>query len=147
MNPLLLSALLSAAVSFGAAWQVQSWRIDSLKLEQANERLAIEQSSHQALADAQAKVTKAQDAARVATDRLRADAARANASAVGLRDTLSRSVVAAHGDLNACTAQVTTISELFTASTELSGRIAKEAGEWVTQAVTLQEAWPTSSHP
>ena len=142
MNPLLISALVSAALAFGAAWQLQSWRIDSLKLEQANERLAIEQSSRQALADAQAKVAAAQDAAKVASDRLRADAARADRAAVGLRDTLSRSVVAAHGDLNACTAQVTTISELFTASTELSGRIAKEAGEWVNQAVTLQEAWP-----
>lgn len=147
MNPLLLSALLSAAVSFGAAWQVQSWRIDSLKLEQANERLAIEQSSHQALADAQAKVTKAQDAARVATDRLRADAARANASAVGLRDTLSRSVVAAHGDLNACTAQVTTISELLGTVVDAGGRMAKEAGEWANQAVILQDAWPTSNRP
>ena len=142
MNPLLISALVSAALAFGAAWQLQSWRIDSLKLEQANERLAIEQSSHQALADAQAKVAAAQDAAKAAADRLRADAARADRAAVGLRDTLSRSVVAAHSDLNACTAQVTTISELFTASTELSGRIAKEAGEWVNQAVTLQEAWP-----
>lgn len=147
VNPLLLSALLSAAVAFGSAWQIQSWRLDAYKSEVLNEQLAREQSSRQALADAQAKVTAAQDAAKVATDRLRADAARADRAAVGLRDTLSRSVVAAHGDLNACTAQVTTISELFTASTELSGRIAKEAGEWVTQAVTLQEAWPTSSHP
>ena len=147
MNPLLISALLSAAVSFGAAWQLQSWRIDSLKLEHANERLAIEQSANQQLADAQRKVTAAQDAAKAATDRLRADAARANASAVGLRDALSRSVVAAHGDLNACTAQVTTIAELLTASTDLSRRIGAEADEWVNQAVTLQEAWPTSNRP
>ena len=48
---------------------------------------------------------------------------------------LSRSVVAAHGDLNACTAQVTTIAELLTASTDLSRRISQEADEWVNQAV------------
>ena len=142
VNPLLLSALVSAALAFGSAWQIQSWRIDSLKLEQANEQLAREQSSRQALADAQAKVTAAQAAAKVATDRLRADAARADRAAGGLRDTLSRSVVAAHGDLNACTAQVTTIAELLTASTDLSRRISQEADEWVVHGVALQEAWP-----
>ena len=147
MNPLLISALVSAAVSFGAAWQLQSWRMDAYKSEVLNEQLAREQSSRQALADAQAKVAQAQDAAKVATDRLRADAARADRAAVGLRDTLSRSVVAAHGDLNACTAQVTTIAELLTASTDLSRRISQEADEWVVHGVALQEAWPTSGHP
>lgn len=147
MNPLLISALIAGAVGFGSAWQLQSWRIDSLKLEQANERLAIEQSNRRQIVDAQAKVAQAQDAAKVATDRLRADAARADRAAVGLRDTLSRSVVAAHGDLNACTAQVTTIAELLTASTDLSRRISQEADEWVVHGVALQEAWPTSGHP
>jgi len=142
MNPLLVSSLVCAALGFGSAWTWQGYRMDAYKLEQANERLAIEQSSRQQLAEAAAKVASAQDAARVAADRARADAARADRAAVGLRDTLSRSVLAAHTDLNACTTQVTTISELFTASTELSGRIAKEAGEWVNQAVTLQDAWP-----
>jgi GTP cyclohydrolase III len=142
VNPLLLSAVVSAALAFGSAWQIQSWRIDSLKLEQANEQLAREQSSRQQLAEAAAKVEAAQVAARVATDRVRRDAARVDRAAIGMRDTLSRSVLAAHTDLNACTTQVTTISELFTASTELSGRIAKEAGEWVNQAIVLQDAWP-----
>ena len=147
MNPLLISALIAGAVGFGSAWQLQSWRIDSLKLEYANEQLAIEQSNRRQIVDAQAKVTQAQDAAKVAADRLRADAARADRAAVGLRDTLSRSVVAAHGDLNACTAQVTTISELLGTVVDAGGRMAKEAGEWVNQAVILQDAWPTSNRP
>ena len=147
MNPLLISALLSAAVSFGAAWQIQGWRMDSYKSEVVNEQLSRERSSRQALADAQAAVQAAQDAAKVASDRLRADAARADRAAVGLRDTLSRSVVAAHGDLNACTAQVTTISELLGTVVDAGGRMAKEAGEWVNQAVILQDAWPTSNRP
>lgn len=142
MNPLLISALIAGAVGFGSAWTWQGYRMDAYKLGVINEQLAREQSNRQAIADAQAKVTQAQDAAKVAADRLRADAARADRAAVGLRDTLSRSVVAAHGDLNACTAQVTTIAELLTASTDLSRRISQEADEWVNQAVTLQEAWP-----
>ena len=143
MNPLLISALVSAALAFGSAWKIQSLRIDSLKLEYANEQLSRERSSRQALADAQAKVSAAQAAAQVATDRLRADAARVDRAAVGLRDALAMSVRAAHADLQTCTGQVTTISELFTASTELSGRIAKEADEWTTQAVILQSARPS----
>lgn len=142
MNPLLISALVSAALAFGAAWQLQSWRIDSLKLEQANERLAIEQSSRQALADAQAKVAAAQDAAKVAADRLRRDAANAGRADVGLRDALASAVRSAHSDLETCTGQVTTLSELLTASTDLSRRIAAEADDWTNQAVTLQNAWP-----
>ena len=142
MNPLLISALVSAALSFGAAWQIQSWRIDSLKLENANEQLAREQSANQRLADAQAKVTQAQDAAKAATDRIRRDAAGANSADVGLRDTLAASVRAAHTDLQACTRQVDALGELLTASTDLSRRLAAEADEWSVQAVTLQDAWP-----
>lgn len=142
MNPLLISALVSAALSFGAAWQIQSWRIDSLKLENANEQLAREQSANQRLADAQAKVTQAQDAAKAATDRIRRDAAGANSADVGLRDTLAASVRAAHTDLQACTRQVSTLSELLASSSELARSIAKEADEWVIHGVTLQEAWP-----
>lgn len=142
MNPLLISALVSAAVAFGAAWQIQDWRIDSLKLGYANERLAIEQSSRQQLNDAQAKVTAAQDAAKVANDRIRRDAANLDRSSIGLRDTLANAVRTAHTDLQTCTGQVTTLSELLTASTDLSGRIAAEADDWTNQAVTLQNAWP-----
>ena len=142
MNPLLISALIAGAVGFGSAWTWQGYRMDAYKLGVTNEQLAIEQSNRRQIVDAQAKVTAAQDAAKVAADRLRADAARADRAAVGLRDTLSRSVVAAHGDLNACTAQVTTIAELLTASTDLSRRISQEADEWVVHGVTLQSAWP-----
>ena len=142
MNPLLISALIAGAVGFGSAWTWQGYRMDAYKLGVTNEQLAIEQSNRRQIVDAQAKVTAAQDAAKAAADRLRADAARADRAAVGLRDTLSRSVVAAHGDLNACTAQVTTIAELLTASTDLSRRISQEADEWVVHGVALQEAWP-----
>lgn len=143
MNPLLISALLSAAVSFGAAWQIQGWRMDSYKSEVVNEQLSRERSSRQALADAQAAVQAAQDAAKAATDRVRRDAAGAVASAVGLRDTLASSVIAAHTDLQTCTGQVTTISELLNTVVDAGGRIAKEADEWTIQAITLQSARPS----
>jgi hypothetical protein len=142
MNPLLISALIAGALGFGSAWTWQGYRQDAYKLEVSNENLAREQSSRRALADAQTKVTVAQDAAKAATDRVRRDADRVARSAVGVRNALANSVRAATVDLTTCTAQVTTISELFTASTELSRRIGQEADGWANQAVTLQSAWP-----
>lgn len=143
MNITAIIAAVSAAASFWAGWQLQGVRMDHLKAEYTNEQLSRERSSQQALADAQAKVAAAQAAAQVATDRVRLDATRAVASGDRLRDTLSRSVVAAHTDLQTCTGQVTTISELLNTVVDAGGRIAKEADEWTTQAVILQSARPS----
>lgn len=142
MNITAIIAAVSAAVSFGVGWQLQGIRIDHLKAEYANERLAIEQSSRKQLADAAEKVASAQVAAKVATDRLKRDAAGAVVADNGLRDTLASAVRAAHTDLQTCTRQVDAIGELLTASTDLSRRLATEADEWSVQAVTLQDAWP-----
>ena len=142
MNPLLISALLSAAVSFGAAWQIQGWRMDSYKSEVVNEQLSRERSSRQALADAQAAVQAAQDAAKAATARVRRDIDGARTADVGMRDALANAVRSAHTDLQTCGRQVDAIGELLTASTDLSRRMAAEADEWAVHGVTLQEAWP-----
>lgn len=142
MNITAIIAAVSAALSFGAAWTWQGYRMDSLKLGYANERLAIEQSSRKQLADAAEAVASAQVAAKVATDRLKRDAAGAVVAGNGLRDTLASAVRAAHTDLQTCTRQVDALGELLTASTDLSRRLAAEADEWSVQAVTLQDAWP-----
>ena len=142
MNPLLISALLSAAVSFGAAWQIQGWRMDSYKSEVVNEQLSRERSSRQALADAQAAVQAAQDAAKAATARVRRDIDGARTADVGMRDALANAVRSAHTDLQTCGRQVDALGELLTASTDLSRRMAAEADEWAVHGVTLQEAWP-----
>jgi len=146
MHPLLVSSLAAAAIAgvtgFGTAWVWQGYRMDGLKLEYANEKLAVEQSNREQLANATAAVKAAQDAARVATDRVRLDAAGAGKSAVGLRDALAGAVRSAHTDLEACTRQVDAISQLLATSTEVVRRMAVEADGWAVQAVTLQEAWP-----
>ena len=146
MNPLLISAAIAGALGFGSAWTWQGYRIDnavnSLKLEAQNEQLSRERVNREALADAQAAVTKAQDAAKVAADLLKRNAASVANAASGLHNALAEAVRSASTDLQTCTGQVTTLSELLTASTDLSGRIAAEADDWTNQAVTLQNAWP-----
>lgn len=142
MNITAIIAAVSASLSFWAAWQIQGVRMDHLKAGYTNEKLAREQSARQQLADAQAKVTAAQDAAKLATDRVRMDAAGAGRAAVGLRDALAGAVRTAATDLQACTGQVDALSKLLAASTDLSRRIAAEADEWAVDRITLQEAWP-----
>ena len=143
MNPLLISALVSAALAFGSAWQIQSWRIDSLKLGYANERLAIEQSSSRAIADAQAKVAAAQVDAQIAADRLKRDAAGAVVAGNGLRDTLASAVRAAHTDLQTCTRQVDAIGVVFDQCRAELQEMGRNADEWTNQALVLQQAWPS----
>ncbi len=142
MNPLLISALIAAAVGFGSAWTWQGYRMDHLKQEYTDEQLSRERSSRQALADAQAAVQAAQDAAKAATARVRRDVDGARTADVGLRGALTEALRTSATDLEACTRQVGTISELLTASTDLSRGIAEEADSWAIQALTLQEAWP-----
>jgi hypothetical protein len=146
MNPLLISALISAVVGFGSAWTWQGYRMDNavntLKLEAQNEQLSRERAGRQALADAQAKVAAAQADAQAAADRAKRDAAGAGRASVGVRDALANAVRSASTDLQTCTGQVNVISELLTSSTDLSRRLATEADEWANQAVTLQNAWP-----
>lgn len=146
MNPLLISAAIAGALGFGSAWTWQGYRMDnavnSLKLEAQNEQLSRERTNREALADAQKQVSAAQDAAKMAADLLKRNAASVASAASGLHNALAEAVRSASTDLQTCTGQVTTLSELLTASTDLSGRIAAEADDWTIQAVTLQEAWP-----
>lgn len=142
MNIAIYSVVMSAVFSFGMGWWIQGTRIDSLKLGYANEQLAREQSNRQAITDAQAKVTQAQDAAKAATDRIKRDAAGANSSAVGLHNALASAVRSAHTDLQACTGQVDALSVVFAQCTDVVRTMAVEADEWTNQAITLQSAWP-----
>ena len=142
MNITAILASIAAAISFGAAWQLQGVRIDHLKAEYTNEKLAVEQSSRRAISDAEAKVAQAQADAQANADRVRHDAAGAVHAAGGVRDALAGAVRTASTDFQTCTGQVNAISELLAASTDLSRRVAAEADEWSVQAVTLQSAWP-----
>lgn len=143
MNITAIIAAVSAALSFGAAWTWQGYRMDSLKLGYANERLAIEQSSRKQLADAAEAVASAQVAAKVATDRLKRDAAGAVVAGNGLRDTLASAVRAAHTDLQTCTRQVDAIGVVFDQCRAELQEMGRNADEWTNQALVLQQAWPS----
>ena len=117
--------------------------MDSLKLGYANERLAIEQSSRKQLADAAEAVASAQVAAKVATDRLKRDAAGAVVAGNGLRDTLASAVRAAHTDLQTCTRQVDAIGVVFDQCRAELQEMGRNADEWTNQALVLQQAWPS----
>jgi hypothetical protein len=116
--------------------------VNALKLEAQNDKIALQQSNLRAIADAESKVKAAQADAQAATDRAKRDAAGASGASVGVRNALANSVRAASLDLQACTGQVATLSELLAGSTDLARRLATEADGWAIQAMTLQNAWP-----
>jgi len=142
MNLTLISAAVAAAVGFGAAWQLQSWRMDSLTLEYTNERISLERQNRSAFESNQARVIAAQNAAVSRNDHL----ARAADSAVnagnGLRIASADTARAAQADNAACLASVAVYDQLLGTVVEAGGRMASEAEKWENTAVTLHEAWP-----
>lgn len=142
MNITAIIAAVSAALSFGAAWQIQGIRIDHLKAEYANERLSIEHAGRAAIERAASAVSEAQAASALRASRDSGAAAAAAASDNRMRDALANAVRAASTDLQTCTGQVGTLSELFTSSTTAYRELAAETDQWVNSTVTLQEAWP-----
>jgi hypothetical protein len=142
MNPRQILVLIAMAMGFGVAWTWQSYRADAYKLEVANERISRDRAARQQAERNIATLSASQVAAQLATDRVRRDAAGAASGDVGLRDALAGAVRTAHSDLEACTRQVATLSELFSASADTARSLAVEADSWSIQAVTLQNAWP-----
>ena len=63
MNLTLISAAVAAAVGFGAAWQIQAGRMDSFKLEAANERINQQRVARATSERYSAALAQAQNAA------------------------------------------------------------------------------------
>jgi hypothetical protein len=143
MNPLLISALIAGAMGFGTAWTWQGYRMDSYKLEVANERIAIQQAARRSIDRATLAVTEAQTASKVRGDRLASDSGGAGSALGRLRESTDAAVRAASADLQACTRQVNALGVVFTESASAYRELAAEADAWSNQAVTLQSAWPS----
>ena len=142
MNLTLISAAVAAAVGFGAAWQIQSGRMDSLKLEAANERISMERQNRSAFEANQARVIAAQNASVSRNANLSRAADSASSAGNGLRIASADTARAAQADNAACLASVAVYDQLLGAVVEAGGRMASEADKWENTAVTLHEAWP-----
>ena len=146
MNLTILSAMISAALAgaggFWAAWEIQAANITQMELSHANERIAIQRASRATLERNMSAVSVAQSKAADRVRRAALDSARAADAIDSLRTASASALRSAAGDLEACTRSLATHSVVLG---QCSGRlveVGKDADDWASHGITLQDAWP-----
>jgi len=142
MNLTIISALVSAAIGFGAAWQIQAHFLLKKDYEYAQERIERDRAARVAIDRATLQASEAQRKSAIVQARLRNDAAGATTAADGVRASADAAVRAASANLEACTGQASALGVVFSQCTRELQKVAADADEWSNQAVTLQNAWP-----
>ena len=146
MNLTIVSALISAAIAgaggFGAAWKIQAANINEIRLDQANERIAIQRAARAAIERSMSAVSQAQAKAADRVVRLAADNARATSALDSLRTASASALRSAAGDLEACTRSLASHSVVLSQCGQELVRVSKDADDWASHAVSLQDAWP-----
>ena len=134
--------IFSAALSFGAGWQVQNWRFGAKEKEHETQR--ISELEQQRLADTVqlAKLGAVQKAAETRALALRRAADNARAESIGLRDaiaTLSRQPVT---EATASNQRAFAIGELLAECGDKYQALGAVADRHASDVKTLSEAWP-----
>jgi len=139
MNLTLISASIAFAMGFGAAWQLQSGRMDSLKLEQKDARIERDRAAR---AQAERRVATQFTAATRAQSNLRAAAAdrsRLDLVGSGLRDTTA-AMRAGDSDAATCHRQVAALGVVLDECTARYTEVAGHAQDWLIEALKQHEA-------
>ena len=142
MNLTLISAVISAALGFGAAWQIQGHFLIKQELTHANERISLQRATRAALERNTTAVIQAQNAAaaRVAVVKRESDAVRTAADS--LRDTLDVTQRAAATSIDACNRHSATVSQLLVESATVNRELATACDGHISDLKTLMAAWP-----
>ena len=138
-----ITILLSAAIAFGAAWQVQSWRFDAKEKEHETQRIA--QLDAQRLADTVQlkRLGDVQKAAETRALALRHSADSAHRESVSLRGalvTLSRQPAT---DATASTDRANAVGALLADCSDKYQTLGAVADRHASDVQTLSEAWET----
>jgi hypothetical protein len=142
MNLQLIAVAVIAALGFGSAWQIQSWRMDAKEKVYAEQKLADQQhAAETALRQSQA-VIDAQSAATARIAALRRDADGARTALLGLSDATDAAMRSAETSHNACLDRASTLGQLLGAMATVGGEIAAKADRHSSDSQTLTEAWP-----
>ena len=137
-----VSAALAGSIGFGAAWTLQGRTIDELKLGAANDRIAQQRSTRQAIERATTHVREAQESAsnRIAT--LNRELADVRVVADGLRDTSTAALRSSAESPEACSRVTSTYNIVFT---ECAGSLQEMAGyadQCSIERQALSDGWP-----
>ena len=143
MNPQLIIAAIIAALSFGSAWQIQSWRADAKEKANVQQTLRATQESAATAIRRADNVILAQNAAVVRERTLRADIARGRSELDSLRSAASSYSLRAKSNPIGSGLDVADIfPELFLSCSGRLVEVAGEADQWKSDAIKLHEAWP-----
>jgi regulator of protease activity HflC (stomatin/prohibitin superfamily) len=146
MNPTLITALISAALSgvggFALAWRLQTATITQMELESANERISLQRTARATLERSIAQAAGAQRGAADRATNIRRAAAAAVAELDGLRVQSAATLRAAASNLDACLIDATAKTELLTQCATRYTDVAAAADGHASDIKTLTEAWP-----
>ena len=151
MNLTLIAAAICAAIAgvsgFGAAWRLQAANINEIKLEQANERIAVQRAARAAIERSMSAVSQAQAKAADRIAVLMRDADLARQSANSLRNTSSNAVRSSTSDPEACGRIASTYDLILSESRDFIQEVASDAGRCHIERQALDSGLPVVDSP
>ena len=142
MSPQLIAAALIAAVGFGSAWQIQSWRMDAREKERAQQELVDQQLSAKAAIRRQEKVIEAVNASNVREVTLRRDAAGSRAALVGLSHAAEQALRDAATSHTTCLDRATALGDVLQQSSARYRSLGETCDRHVNDIKTLIDVQP-----
>ena len=141
MNLSIAAALISSIAGFALAWQLQGHQITKLKLEQADERIAIQRAARATLEANQRQVAAAQTGSAKRNVRVRVDSDRAGNAGNGLR-LASATLRTNEVDPATCDSIVAAFDTVVATSSEFIQDVARDADQCHSDLQLIQESWP-----
>lgn len=142
MNPQLIIAAIIAALGFGSAWQIQSWRYGAKEADRVKQALRITQENAATTLRRTDNIIQAQNDAAVRAVALRRDADRSRTALVSLSnaadEALRRAQAGHDASINTAAAAVYVLKQC---GKEYAG-LAEVADRHVNDLKTIAEAWP-----
>lgn len=138
----LISVATAVAGGFGVAWEIQASNITQIRLEQANERIAIQRQARATLERNMSAVSAAQVQAKSRNKRLGADRVSAADSGNGLRSASAATSRAAAGDSAACDRALAAHDLVLSEGIEFIHEVAGTADQCLSDNQALTESWP-----
>ena len=142
MYTYLLTAILAAALAFGAGWQVQNWRYSNQEKLNAEQKLVDERVSAKTTLRRFDNVVIAESAATARQAVLVRNAAAAGTALSELRAQSAAAVRSADATFAACLAGVHTLRVVFDSCSGELQSISRAADAHVSDITTLSAAWP-----
>lgn len=141
---LLASAIIGAVLSGASIWKVQEWRHGALEKDRVEQSLESQRIVAKAQLAAEARVSTAQNLAKVREARLRTDAADSRNALGSLRASTDAALRTANLSHAACLDRADTLGKLFVTVAEAGRGMAEKADRHANDVQTLMAAWPTT---